>query len=540
MATQVDLRQLAVERPDPAARKIVRKRSWLTRWVIPTAIIVGFLGVAGWSARERWLPAKSVTVTPVILARAESQTAGTPLFQAAGWIEPRPTPIMVSALVEGVVEKLLVTEGQEVASGQPLAKLYDADVRLALREAETTEQLRQAELDSALATLKGAEVNLDQPVHLQAAHAEAEAALAKLKTEIKNLPFVIRAAQARLQLARQDLEGKKSVADSIAGRAIQKAQSEFDAATAIFEELREREPSLQAELKAWQRKCDALHSKLELKTDETRGLGEAQANVAVARARLAQANLAVESAKLKLQRMTISSPINGRVLALNAQPGRRLMGINAASERDAATVVTLYDPKQLQVRADVRLEDVGQVQPGQPVQITTAASGKPLQGKVLALTSSADIQKNTLQVKVSIDEPPAVIKPEMLVQVVFLAPQRPESESKKGQDPLRLLIPREVVEKNENGAVVWVADASAGAAHRKVVTLGQAGTNELVEVTQGLSALDKIIVGGREGLTDGVRIRVTGEDQTLGLSAATNVSPVSDQKAAADSSMIKK
>ena len=166
MATPVDLRQLAVERPDPAVRKIVRKRSWLTRWVIPTTIIVGFLGVVGWSARERWLPAKLVTVTPVILARAESQTAGTPLFQAAGWIEPRPTPTMVSALVEGVVEKLFVTEGQEVAFGQPLAKLYDADVRLALREAETTEQLRQAELDSALATLKAAQVNVDQPVSL--------------------------------------------------------------------------------------------------------------------------------------------------------------------------------------------------------------------------------------------------------------------------------------------------------------------------------------------------------------------------------------
>ena len=540
MATQVDLRQLAVERPDPAARKIVRKRSWLTRWVIPTAIILGFLGVAGWSARERLLPAKSVTVTPVILARAESQTAGTPLFQAAGWVEPRPTPIMVSALVEGVVEKLLVTEGQEVASGQPLAKLYDADARLALREAETTEQLRQAELDSALATLKAAQVNVDQPVALQAAHAEAEAALAKLKTEIKNLPFTIRSAEARLQLARQDLEGKKSVAEAISGRAIQKSQSEFDSATATLEELRERGPSLQAELRAWQRKCDALHSKLELKTDETRGLGEAKANVAVARARLVHANLAVESAKLRLERMTILSPINGRVLALNAQPGRRLMGINAASERDAATVVTLYDPQQLQIRADVRLEDVGQVQPGQPVQITTAASGKPLQGTVLALTSSADIQKNTLQVKVSIDDPPAVIKPEMLVQVVFLAPQRPESESKKGQDPLRLLIPREVVEKTDDGAVVWIADGSAGVARRKTVKLGQAGTDQLVEVREGLSALDKIIVGGREGLTEAIRIRVTGEDQTIGVSQVSNISPVSDQKAAVHNSKTKK
>ncbi|MEX2026154.1 MAG: HlyD family efflux transporter periplasmic adaptor subunit, partial [Pirellulaceae bacterium] len=348
-------------------------------------------------------------------------------------------------------------------------------------------------------------MNVDQPVHLEAVHAEAEAALAKLSTEVTNLPFAIRSAEARLQLARQDLEGKKSVADAIPGRSIQKAQSEYDAATATLEELGQRGPSLQAELKAWQRKCDALHSKLRLKTDETRGLEEAKANVAATQARLLQAELAVESAKLKFERMTIRSPIEGRVLALNAQPGRRLMGINAASERDAATVVSLYDPDQLQVRADVRLEDVGQVQPGQPVRITTAALGKPLDGRVLALTSSADIQKNTLQVKVSIDDPPPVVKPEMLVQVVFQAPQRPDGKSDDREDPLRLLIPREIVEKTENGATVWVADSTAGVARRQTVLLGHAGTDQLVEVTQGLSALDKLIVSGRDGLSDGDR-----------------------------------
>lgn len=534
-AAQVDLRQLAVERPDQSVRPLVLTRPWLTRWGIPAAIIAGFVGVTGWSARDRWLPAKPVTVTPVILARAEVQAAGTPLFQAAGWIEPRPTPTIVSALVEGVVENLLVVEGQDVEAGQPLAQLYDADSRIVLREAAVTAQLRRAELEAAQATLKAAQRNVDQPVHLEAAHAEASASLAKLQTEINDLPFAVRAVEARLQLARQDLDGKKSIGDALPVRSLQKSQSEFDAATAALEELRQRGPSLEAELKAWQRKCDALHSKLKMMTDETRGLEEAKANVAAAQARLSQAELAIESAQLRLERMTVRSPIAGRVLALNAQPGRRLMGINAASERDAATVVSLYDPQQLQVRADVRLEDVAQVQPGQPVQITTAALGKTLQGRVLALTSAADIQKNTLQVKVLIDEPPAVIKPEMLVQVVFLAPQHPKSESEKEQDPLRLLVPREVIEKTEGGHVVWTADSSAGVTHCKTVQLGQAGTDQLVEVTQGLSALDKVIVSGRDGLSDGSRIRITGEDEALGMNSSRGPSLATSTSSAGNS-----
>ena len=535
MATSVDLRQLAVDRPVAGARPLIRKRAWLTRWGIPLVIAFGFLALIGWSARDWFLPAKPVTVIPVILAKAEAQRSGTSLFQAAGWVEPRPTAVMASALVEGVVEELLVVEGQEVIENEPLAKLVDADAKLALREAVITLRLRKAELESAQAALLAAQTNLDQPVQMEAAHAEAEAELAKLNTELKNLPFAIRAAEARLKLAEQELRGKQSVADILAARLVQKAQSEFDAAGAALEELKERGPTLEAQRQAWQRKCDALHSRLKQKTEETRALSEAKASVSSAEARVEQAELAVETASLRLERMVIRAPIAGRVLALHCRPGQRLMGIDAASERDSSTVASLYDPTQLQVRADVRLEDVGQVEIGQPVQIKTAAYQKPLAGKVLAATSQADIGKNTLQIKVSIDDPPPVIKPEMIAQVVFLSPERPEDHFNKGEDPLRVLVPQDLVEKSDAGTAVWVAEASTGLARRRSVQLGQASTAELVEISQGLSPLDKLIVSGREGLSDGQRIRVTGEDRTLGANAPVTTQQSPSQATAAGS-----
>ena len=49
--------------------------------------------------------------------------------------------------------------------------------------------------------------------------------------------------------------------------------------------------------------------------------------------------------------------------------------------------------------------------------IETPSAGRPLAGEVLAITSLTDIQKNTLQVKVTIDDPPDRVKPDMLVQV---------------------------------------------------------------------------------------------------------------------------
>ena len=204
------------------------------------------------------------------------------------------------------------------------------------------------------------------------------------------------------------------------------------------------------------------------------------------------------------------------------------------AEQDASAVASLYDPKQLQVRADVRLEDVAQVQLGQPVQVTTAAFATPLNGRVLSITSSADIQKNTLQVKVSVDDPPSVLKPEMLAQVVFQAPPSAARESEGSPETLRLLVPRELVENTAEGAMVWVADVAAGVAVRRTVQLGLAGTEQLVEVTQGLTALDKLIVAGREGLTDGDRITISGDDQNLGSSSGDR--SVSEVTATADDS----
>src|SRR6266849_5684549 len=114
MNPKVDLRELAVRR-DKAPGAVKARRSWHigTRIVLPGIVVLGFLAVIGWAARDRLLPARTVTVVPVVTAQMDVQSEGTPIFQAAGWVEPRPTPILVTALTEGVVEKLFVVEGEK-------------------------------------------------------------------------------------------------------------------------------------------------------------------------------------------------------------------------------------------------------------------------------------------------------------------------------------------------------------------------------------------------------------------------------------------
>ena len=98
---------------------------------------------------------------------------------------------------------------------------------------------------------------------------EAEAALGQLSTELKNLPFETRRAEAELEFADDDYKRKRSAGTAIAGRDIFEAKSHRDVARAMVEELR-------IVLILWPRKSsgfstsDAIATQLELLTDEKR------------------------------------------------------------------------------------------------------------------------------------------------------------------------------------------------------------------------------------------------------------------------------
>ena len=67
--------------------------------------------------------------------------------------------------------------------------------------------------------------------------------------------------------------------------------------------------------------------------------------------------------------------------------------------------------------------------------------------------------------------------------------------------------------------VTWsMADLAATMARRVSVETGRVGSSGLIEITGGLTAASRLITSGREALRDGARIRITGEDTSLGLS----------------------
>jgi len=430
---------------------------------LPGIVLLGFLAVVGWAARERLLPARPVTVIPVVTTFMDVQNESTPLFQAAGWIEPRPTPILVTALTEGVVEELLVVESQTIKSGQVVARLIQDDAKLALQTAEADRELRQAEVEHARAMLS-----------------VTRAAL----------PSQLQSARSHLAFAQEFFDSMKEAdrMGAVPNLSLPKAKSGLDASASAVADLEIRQGTFKAA--------------------GIRPFAEAEANVKSATARLKQAETGVALAKLRLERTFVTAQVGGQVIALVAKPGQRLMGQAPYGMPEASTVVTMFNPSMIQVRADVRLDDVPKVQSGQRVTIDTPVTpDRPLDGEVLQITSQADIQKNTLQVKVSIKTPPATLRPDMLVQATFLA--MPTGKAADGEkQSLRLLIPKQLVESADGNAYVWIADLAGRVARKKTVKLGRS-SGDFVEVLQGLNPADRLITDGRQGLGDGERIAVT-------------------------------
>lgn len=513
MARHVDLTQLTAPRAAGTRPVMHRNRLvWLTRYLLPLVLIAGFLGALAYSFREALLPARPVTVVPVLAVRTEIEQAEAPLFQSAGWVEPRPTPVIVSALEEGVVASLLVIEGQELKAGDSVARLIDADVKLRVQGAEAEVGSRRAELASSKAALAAAEIRLREPIELQTKIAEAETMLARVENELSRLPSQVAAAQSRAELAEKEKQSRLQSSDVVGKLALARAENESQVAAAALNELEAQRIALTNELAAHERRVAGLRRQLELKIEEKLQRDEAQAAVDLAESQLAQATVALETAKLALRRMTILAPCDGKVLALVARPGSKVMGLAPATMPDASTVITMYDPAQLQIRADVRLEEVPRVFPGQQVRIETPAVKGPLVGEVIATTSLTDIQKNTLQVKVAVKNPPAVLKPDMLVEVTFLSPPSTKPKSTAQDAPLTLVIPPELVHQSGEESRVWIADRQDGVARLRAITVGGMTPEGLLEVKSGLAVGDRLIVGNTESLRTGDRIRVVAEE----------------------------
>jgi RND family efflux transporter MFP subunit len=218
---------------------------------------------------------------------------------------------------------------------------------------------------------------------------------------------------------------------------------------------------------------------------------------------------------LALERTKVRAPKDGVVMARLASPG-----MVAGAMQDGKPLIELYDPANLQVRADVPLADAGMVAIGQGAEIQVdVLPDRIFHGTVVRLVHQADIAKNTVQAKVLLRDPAPELKPDMLARVRIAARRGSGASGGTGASGgpgggavrQRVWAPARGVRRTGAEAVAAVVTDlrdGIGVVARRAVRLSGAERDGWYEVTDGLRPGDLLVTTDSPAVADGERVRV--------------------------------
>jgi multidrug efflux pump subunit AcrA (membrane-fusion protein) len=485
----------------PASRR--RGRPWLVRGVVLAA-----LAAVAWFAVVPLLRGhRRVRTAEVRLATSEEAARAT-AAEATGWIEPSPFPVVVRPLVDGVVESIDVLEGVEVAKGVTvIGRLRNADKEAALERAEAALLHReshvsevQAELDEAVSLL---EQRLDARREVARLASEADAQRAAADAARAETA----AAEGRLEAARADVAAQEALERGGAGVALPLARARGLVSSAEAE-ARSKHAELarvEASLRGTEAMLVLAREGLQKPAALEGAVNRYRAHLAAAKVERDAARVERDVAKREVGWLTVLAPVDGVVLRREAAPGSivgpgvmpNVPGREAMKDSGVGGLVSLYDPARLQARINVPLGSVSAIGVGRPAEITVdTLPGKVFRGKVIRLQSEADVLLGALQVKVSIDDPHPLLRPEIVARARFLG----EAPKTTGAPvAARILVPKAALK----GDAVFVVDPRGGGRARRVPVKRGAESGDSVEVEGDVSVAHRVIL---DDVEDGERV----------------------------------
>jgi len=323
----------------------------------------------------------------------------------------------------GRIAEVLVTEGQEVHAGQPLARLETTDLEVTVAEAE----LALAQVQAQLVRVQSPPSEYD----LAAARAALESAKAAyqrlLAGPTREEILVARAsldqaeaALAQAQAAYNQVADRPDVAMLPQALQLQQATINYNAAQASFN-LTQRKPS-GAELTAAKSAIAQAEATLARLQE-----GVSAEDLLIAQLQVEQAQLRLDQARDLLAEATLTAPHDGTITVVGVKRGE-MSGMQPA--------FVLTDLSRYHIDAMIDEIDIGRIAEGQPVTITLdALPGELLSGRIdrIAQTATADAGVVTYKVTISLDPTAAALRAGMTANAgivterrdgVLLAPNR--------------------------------------------------------------------------------------------------------------------
>ncbi|MEM8782460.1 MAG: HlyD family efflux transporter periplasmic adaptor subunit [Planctomycetota bacterium] len=239
-------------------------------------------------------PPRQPTTAPSVGAAVDM----TGFIGATGVSEPAGQAITIAAHVSGVIDEVLVAAGEAVRRG-------DALFRLDLRQAESQVALKRSQIGVA-----AAEVD-----RLRALIPPREAMVRSARAAVASAEAAARAAQAQANNRQNLMRVAESVRDQ---RAI--AAEEVDRRRFAFEQAQADVQTARARVEEANAKLAEAQADLGLLVDPDTEQDGADVRSAVRR--LEEARQALAQAEVDRDLLTVTSPIDGVVLQIEARPGQ--------------------------------------------------------------------------------------------------------------------------------------------------------------------------------------------------------------------------
>ncbi len=233
---------------------------------------------------------------------------------------------------------------------------------------------------------------------------------------------------------------------------------------------------------------------------------QAVARAGSARAHVDAAQASLRFAQASLENTYIRAPFSGTVLRKEAEVGE-VVAPSVGGGLTRGAVVTMADLTTLEVEVDVNEAYIARVRGGQPARITLDAyPDTAFRGSVRQVVPTADRQRATVQVKVSILDRDPRILPEMGARVDFIEPAASDSgapTTAAPATPVRFRLPAAAVRDSAGRSIVWLV--REGQLAMREVEAGPV-SGGFREIRNGLSGGEVVVTSELESPHEGLKV----------------------------------
>lgn len=303
--------------------------------------------------------------------------------------------------------------------------------------------------------------------------------------------------------------------DSDARRLLDSSRADRDASEAAIADYQVQLKNAEIELRRTQQLVKEGVSTQQALDSAVMSADSLRAKIALAKQQVVAADARIREQQQAVDNCTIRAPFAGIVVSKDAQVGEMVSPVSAGGGFTRTGIATIVDLHSNEFEVDVSEAYIARVFTDQGVDaVLDAYPDSVIPGKVRTVIPTADRQKATVKVRISVTEAdhmhaydPAKdprILPDMGVKVTFL-----EKEPKKGDKAAKssavAMVPQKAVRQDNGSKFVFVVRNDT--LERRAVTTGEARGSD-VEIIAGLQPDMLVVVSGPDGLRDGQPVQI--------------------------------